>query len=75
MTDREHRIDTGSPEERVREKYPNIRVHWSAYNVWLESDGKVLESIRRPLLADDTGIAQRYEPRLWKRAANRLETK
>lgn len=59
-----------SNEQIVRREWPDARICWSCCNVTLEvGDGEVIARINRPLLADDTGIASKYEPRLWKIAA------
>lgn len=67
MTDREHRIDTGSPEERVKAKWPDAQCTESAnrtHVIWSWDNGKC------------TWLGEkRTEQAAWADAASRLETK
>ena len=56
----------------VKAKYPEAKIHWSAYNVTVQVGQDVIGWKRRPLYADDTGTTEYYESNAWKDAARRI---
>ena len=69
MTDREHRIDTGSPEERVRAKYPDAHESYGIYLV------RIIPDYRNPYKRRKSIGKGKSEAEAWADAASRLETK
>ncbi len=76
----EHRIDTGSPEEKVKAKYPDAYVTHAIYEdsvrrlriftIWRPQPGAEKDCVQRL-----SGGWDYSEEKAWESAASRLETK